>query len=230
MVEIWTCPVSCNGSNATYRGQATYGLSRPSVAALLGSSRMTNSGFSFTLSGLANGPYQIQVKMRSSHYASSWNTTSVTVTVIASTSVTTIETPTESASVTQPFAFSGWAIDTAASSGTGVDLVGIHATPEPGSGAPFVLWGSATLGGSRPAVGATYGSQFTNSGFTLSVSGKTPDPYLVLAFARSTVTGLWHMAARNIYLDVPDVPGLFGPVAIGEQRRSGPPLNSRSGS
>jgi RHS repeat-associated protein len=203
MVEIWTCPVSCSGSNATYRGQATYGLSRPDVAALLGGSRMTNTGFSYTLSGLANGQYQIQVRMRSSHYSSSWNTTSVTVSVLNSNPITTIETPTESASVSQPFTFSGWAIDTAASTGTGVNLVAVHATPEPGSGATWTYWGPATYGGSRPAVGSQYGAQFTNSGFTFTVTGKTPDPYIVLGYARSSVTNLWHAALRDLYIDVP---------------------------
>ena len=41
-------------------------------------------------------------------------------------------------------------------------------------------------------------------------------PWRVIAFVSACVVG--------------DLPGFFGPVAIGEQRRLGPPLNSRSGS
>ena len=36
--------------------------------------------------------------------------------------------------------------------------------------------------------------------------------------------------SRDINLCRADLPGLFGPVAIGEQRSLGSPLNSRSGS
>ena len=59
----------------------------------------------------------------------------------------------------------GWAVDTGAPSGTGVDMIHVYAFPTSG-GSPVPM-GAATYGLSRPDVGAIFGAQFNNSGFQL---------------------------------------------------------------
>jgi hypothetical protein len=57
-----------------------------------------------------------------------------------------------------------------------------------------VFAGAATYGLSRPDIGQTYGSQFTNSGYTLTVRGLTPALYDLVVYARSTVTGTFNQS------------------------------------
>ncbi len=58
-----------------------------------------------------------------------------------------IETPAEGATVKTPFAMSGWAIDENAPTGTGVDMIHVHAQPVSGGGGVFL--GAATYGDPR---------------------------------------------------------------------------------
>ena len=102
-----------------------------------------------------------------------------------------VDTPAGGATMPQPFNIAGWAIDWAASSGTGVSTVHTWAYPNCGSGTPFFV-GSATYGGARPDVGAAFGSQFTNSSFTQRVTGLTPGCYLFVSYALSTVSGTFN--------------------------------------
>ncbi len=53
-VHVYGCPTSNCGS-MTFWGSATYGLSRPDVAAAYGHARYTNSGYTFSKAGLASG-------------------------------------------------------------------------------------------------------------------------------------------------------------------------------
>ena len=69
----------------------------------------------------------------------------------------TIESPV-AGGVGQPMQVSGWAVDGAATSGTGMDAVHVYAHPAAGS--PVFL-GAATYGVSRPDIGASLGSRFT---------------------------------------------------------------------
>ena len=204
VVEIWTCPgTTCTSSNKVLQGTATYGQPRSDVATLLGSSRFTNSGYSFTLSTLTPGQYVVRVRMHSAIY-DNWNTTSKTITVVAATTHPVMGLDalvSNGASVSQPFAFSGWAIDTAAPTGTGVDTVAVNAWHNPGSGQPAFNWAPITLGGSRPAVGSTYGSQFTNSGYTTTVTGYPAGVYYPVAFMRSTLTSMWTLTTSTLYVD-----------------------------
>ena len=176
---------------------------RPDVATLLGSSRFTNSGYSFTLNSLTPGQYVVRVRMHSAIY-DNWNTTSKTITVVAATTHPVMGLDalvSNGASVSQPFPFSGWAIDTAAPSGTGVDTVAVNAWHTPGSGQPAFNWAPITLGGSRPGVGSTYGSQFTNSGYTTTVTGYPAGAYYPVAFMRSTLTSMWTLTTSTLYVD-----------------------------
>ena len=109
------------------------------------------------------------------------------------------------AGVRQPFPVGGWAIDQAAASGTGVDAVHVWAYPSNASGVPTgapVFLGAAAYGGSRPDVGALYGEQFRDSGYSLSVTGLPVGFHHLVVYARSTVTGLWKNE-RHLVFQVP---------------------------
>jgi subtilisin family serine protease len=95
--------------------------------------------------------------------------------------------PSNGADVTVPFAVAGWALEPTAASGTGVDAIHVWAFPLSGGSATFL--GAAPYGVARPDVGAAFGPQFTNSGFSLSASSLGPGGYTVVAYAHSARTG-----------------------------------------
>jgi archaellin len=110
----------------------------------------------------------------------------VTVQVVSSASMF-VDTPRPGATVTSGFTVSGWAIDAAAPSGTGVDAVHVWAYPAAG-GSPVFL-GANAVWVSRPDVGAIFGSAFTSSGFNIATGPLASGSWNVVVFARSTVTG-----------------------------------------
>src|SRR5262249_45087490 len=97
-----------------------------------------------------------------------------------------IDTPPPGAALVEPFLVGGWAIDGAAPTGTGVDAVHVYAVPSGGS--PIFL-GAAIYGGARPDIGSLFGSRFTNSGYSLIVTGLAAGAYQLQVFAHSAATG-----------------------------------------
>ena len=91
----------------------------------------------------------------------------------------------------------GWAIDHGAFTGAGIDAIHVYAYPNPGSGAAPIFLGVAAYGVSRPDVGALFGPQFTNAGFSLTAPPLAPGPYEVAAFGHSTVTGTFATLATR---------------------------------
>lgn len=90
----------------------------------------------------------------------------------------------------QPLVIRGWAIDGAATSGSGVAAVHIYATPA--GGAPVFL-GAATYGGVRTDIAAQYGSRFLASGFTLTATETLPQGSVtIVAHAQASVTGAFN--------------------------------------
>lgn len=107
-----------------------------------------------------------------------------------------LDSPANGATVAGGFAIQGWAIDLATTSGTGVDAV--HAWAYPVAGGTPLFLGGATLGFPRPDVGATYGAQFTPSGFQLATA-LPAGTYNVAVYGHSTVTGTFtSMAAVQV--------------------------------
>jgi hypothetical protein len=89
----------------------------------------------------------------------------------------------------QPFVVSGWALDVAAVSGTGVDSVHVWAYPNPGSGQPPIMLGIATYGTFRGDLAALFGSQFGSSGYRLTVNGlQRFTTYDIVVYAHSSVS------------------------------------------
>ena len=100
-----------------------------------------------------------------------------------------VDTPTNNATLLgSGFLISGWAVDTGATSSTGIDVVVCWAFPT--NGAPAILAGIASYGHPRPDVGAWLGGKFGNSGYGLM--GVLPaGQYTLSVYTHSTVSGLW---------------------------------------
>ena len=112
-----------------------------------------------------------------------------------------IDTPVNGTVVRQPFMIAGWALDAAAASGAGVDVVHVYAYPNPGSGAPPQFIGAAATDVARPDVGSAFGPQFVTSGYGMLVRGLAPGNYMLVAFARSLVAGTFAIS-RTVQVQV----------------------------
>jgi hypothetical protein len=97
--------------------------------------------------------------------------------------------------VASTFVVAGWAIDRAAKSGVGVDVLHVWAYPNPGSGASPIFVGAVRPGPARPDVGAYYGERFTDSLYQLVVTGLPAGTYDLAVFPHSTVTAQFEPAA-----------------------------------
>lgn len=189
------------GGAPIHLGSATYGTTRTDIGNAFGS-QFINSGFTLTVTSLAPGVYDLLVAAHSSVANVTTPPQSIRVVVGALTSnpVMSLESPANGAQ-TQPLLISGWAIDLAEASGTGVDIIHVYAYPNPGSGQAPVFLGSAVYGAPRADVAAAYGEHFRNSGFSLTTSGLagsllTPGLiYQIVAYARSTVSGVFDNAS-----------------------------------
>jgi YD repeat-containing protein len=194
-VNVYAYPNADQSQTPVFLGTASYGTSRPDVC----SGQFTNCGFSLAAVLPSTGTWLVrafgQDPLGATFYASS-NTKTFTV---QPTPRMNVDVP-ANGTVASYFWISGWAIDAGAGSGTGVDLVQVWAYPNPGSGQSPVFVGTATYGGSRPDVGAAYGSQFTPSGFGLSAN-LGAGYYQVVVYAHSTVTGSWSQA-QSVYVTV----------------------------
>jgi hypothetical protein len=119
-----------------------------------------------------------------------------------------VESPAPGSDLEAPFTVTGWAIDTSAPSGTGVDRVDVYAVPL--SGGARTHLGTATYGGARPAVAGTYGERFRNSGFTLTVENAPGGSYRLVAEARSPHSGIiWNRAASAPAVTITGAPSSF---------------------
>jgi hypothetical protein len=147
---------------------------------------------------VAPGNYTIIAYMHStvSFAFTAWVTTAnVTVNSTNSNASMYIDTPAPNTTRLRPFTISGWAVDSGATTGTGIDAVHVWAFPV--GGAPQFPVGAAATGLSRPDVGAYLGdSRFNSSGFSLTLSSAnvpSPGTYDFYVFGRSTVTGTFNI-------------------------------------
>jgi hypothetical protein len=167
----------------TFLGQAAFGFARADVASLYGA-QFANSGFALTVPSLGGGTHTIGVYAHST--VSNANTVRTFVyTVNAGAPLMSLDAPANGSVCQQPCLLGGWAIDTAAASGTGVDAIHVYATPS--GGAPRLL-GAARYGDARADVGAAFGARFTNSGYSMAIRGLAPGTYQIAAYPHSTVT------------------------------------------
>ena len=128
----------------------------------------------------------------------------------------TIDTP-SAGEAAQPFAITGWAVDYATQSGTGIDAVHVYAYPSDAAGTPTgapQFLGAAGLGAWRADVATTFGNPgFATSGYGLTVRGLRPGFYRIVVYARSTVTGGWSDAHRVVLVPRGDAMSLDIPSA-----------------
>jgi hypothetical protein len=187
-VVVWAYP---SGGAPQLLGAATYGIARPDVGALFGSVS-TNSGFQLTVA-VAPGTYTF-VAFAHSTVANAYNgvaSPNVTVQAAVTNPFVVIDTPGQNTTATQPFTLSGWAVDTGAPTGTGIDEIAVWAYPATGTGSPTFV-GSGAYGSARPDIGAAFGdARFASCGYTLTVTAPTlaAGVYDLAVFGRSTVTG-----------------------------------------
>jgi hypothetical protein len=193
-VHIYAYPES--GAPPIFLGAAVTGFFRLDVAAYLGA-RFTQSGFSLPAVSLLPGAYTLVVYARSTATGQFFAQTQ-RMTIAPSAPRINIDTPPTTppaavppggidpgTQVSNPFSISGWALDLASSTETGVDVVQAWAYPV--SGAAPIFAGTATTV-ARPDVAAYVGPQFLNSGFQIGGVTLPPGTYTLVVFAHSTVT------------------------------------------
>jgi len=199
-IHLYAYPAS--GGAPTFLGVASYGAARPDVGNMFGTP-FTNSGFNLPgARGLAPGKYTLAAIAHDTLTGTfdAVTTAEFTVPPPVSAPLIAIGAPAAGATVLGGLEIDGWALDTGAFTGTGIDAVHIYVN-RAGSGAVAFL-GAAEYGRSRPDVGAIFGSTFTPSGFHLvvapeSVQSLTPGAYTLLVYARSTLTGQYSLATAS---------------------------------
>jgi hypothetical protein len=190
-VRLLAYPNPGSGQPPIGLGEATYGMARPDVAQYLGNPQFTNSGFQREIRGLTPGVFRLVAMARSTVSGTEFPIPGATITVHANPRMW-VDLPAPNSAVNQTVTLSGWAIDLATASGTGVST--LHVWAYPSSGSPIFL-GVPTYGGARSDVGAAYGAQFTNSGFNLiPTTTLAPGAYTVVVSAWSTVTNSFNQA------------------------------------
>ena len=173
-----------------FLGVANYGMMRPDIAAAYGP-RFATAGYELKVSGLQPGSYLLTVFAHSTA-TDTFALAQARIFTVDATALMTIDYPSAGAAIDGPaLTVMGWAIDRAATSGSGVDAIHIYAFPDPGSGQPPKFLGTATIGNERPDVAAIYGNQFENSGYWLVVDraalGLTPGVYDIVVWTHSSV-------------------------------------------
>ena len=120
--------------------------------------------------------------------------------VIQPAGIVAIDIPGNFTTVDPTFAVSGWAIDPAAKSGTGIDTIHIWAHSANGSVPPVFL--GVPGFGDRPDVNAFFGSQFHGAGYGLIVNSlPSGTSWYVAVYAHSSVSGLFD-AVGVVYVTI----------------------------
>jgi glucose/arabinose dehydrogenase len=189
-LHVWAYRNPGSSEPAQFLGVPAFG-NRPDVGAFFGS-QFTPSGYGMIINGLAPGPYQFLLF----GWVTSQNRFGIVKTLnvtIVSGARLAVDLPANGSTVSRPFHLAGWAVDTSSAAGTGIDTIHVWAYPTNG-GAP-IFAGVPALGGSRPDVGAFFGSgRFTPSGYNLAVSSLGPGTYDLVIFAHSSVSGTFAAA------------------------------------
>jgi len=196
IVQVWACSAVCTGANAVPMGSVAYGFARPDVAAALGHSRFTPSGYGLVVNGLVAGPYEFVVKSHST-VSGRWQSKS-TYLMVRSAPLMWIDRPGNGETVGRPLTILGWAADPGAANDAGVDAVHVWAYLNGSSTAIFL--GSANLGAARPDVAAALGPQFGHAGWWLTLGNLTPGQYQVVVYSHSAMGASW--SAQTLSLTV----------------------------
>jgi YD repeat-containing protein len=186
-----------DGSGQPVTFTMSYGAERADLIPYFGEG-FRYSGYSGWVEGLSPGQYRLDVCSYNGASLVEMKTRYVTVQQIDPRM--SVDVPVQSAHVQQPFWVQGWALDVLVPSGegTGVDQVHVWALPDPILSDPspqLIFLGVAQYGIARPDVGAVFGQQFVNSGFSLQVPPLTwsGSPvlrgYWIFVYPRDTISG-----------------------------------------
>lgn len=189
-IHVWAFPLS---GSPIFLGLPTLRLNRPDIASIFGS-QFASAGFHLDAVWLPPGTYSVVAYPHSYLTGLFAPTNVVTVTVLppVSNPAMSLDGPMNNSSPAQPFLAGGWAVDLGAPAGVGVDAIHVWAFPVGGGSPMFVAAG--TGGGSRPDVGAVFGSRFTNSGYTFTISNLPPGVYDLGVYVRSMVTNTFNQS------------------------------------
>jgi hypothetical protein len=196
-VHVYAYPNPGSGAAPLFFGGVAVGGARGDVGAAFGA-QFTNSGWGIANS-LPAGNYQLVAFAHSTVTGTFSGSTSIMVNVVGATSAPrmALDSPGNGQIVFNSFGVGGWAIDTGAASGTGVDAVHVYAYPNPGSGAAPLFLGVAAYGAPRGDIANAFGARFQNSGYNFAVSNLAPGAYQIVAYAHSTVTGTFNNSASS---------------------------------
>jgi hypothetical protein len=194
-LHVWAFPMS--DAAPQFLGVASYGSSRPDVAAAYGS-QFNATGYSLSVRGLPSGNWLIAIYgwVTASGMFSVVNTVSVTV---EPTVILVIDAPRPMADVSSPFMLAGWAADTAAAAGTGIDTIHVWAFAADGSAPPQFVGVPQFV--DRPDVAAYLGDQYRHAGYLLPVAGLGPGAWDLYVFPHSSVANAFD-AARVVHVTV----------------------------
>jgi glucose/arabinose dehydrogenase len=183
-VHVWVYPAA---GSPIFLGSAQMGGARPDVAGYLGS-QFGQSGFGLIARGLAAGNYTLVAFGLVTATNTFGVVQAVNVRVVAGT-LLAVDTPKTNSTADRPFNIGGWAIDTGATSGTGIDVIQVWAYPvAPATGSP-VFVGTATFG-DRSDIASIFGEQFRHSGFNVTAGSSLPaGVWDLVVFAHSSVSG-----------------------------------------
>ena len=180
-IHVWA--FSSTGQ-ARFLGVASYGQSRPDIAAIYGP-QFTASGYSIGVKGLAPGDYLIGL------YA--WVNAAQNFAVMGSLAVTidpsgmiAVDLPAAGTEVASTFIIAGWALDLAAVSGTGVST--IHMWGFRGEDGAAVFLGVPDTQ-ERPDVAQVFGQQFRLAGYGKIINTLTPGTWWIGVYALSSLSG-----------------------------------------
>jgi hypothetical protein len=190
-VHVYAWPVA--GGGPTLLGGATYGASRPDIAAVFGP-QFLSSGYNLNVpwGTIAPGVYDIATYARSTLTGTFGIVRLVRTTVKAppSNPLMSVDLPAQGQNTSQNLTVSGWAVDMASPVTPGVDAIHVYAYNS--SGIPIWL-GVATYGEARVDVGAALGSsRFNASGFRLQTTTLGPGTYTLAVCAHSAVSGTFN--------------------------------------
>jgi glucose/arabinose dehydrogenase len=178
--HVWAFPAS--GAAPRFVGVTSVGA-RSDVAGIFGS-RFLQSGYGVIVSGLPPGAYRIVV-YGWVHATANFGVSQAVDVTIGSSTILVVDTPANLATVGRPFLLAGWAIDPQAPTGVGINTIHVWAFPHNGGPPTFV--GVPAMRGSRPDVGAYFGSRFTPSGYNI-LANLPAGTYDVAIYANSAVT------------------------------------------
>ena len=195
-IHVWAYPDS--GAAPIFAGVPARGR-RPDVAAAFGS-QFVDSGWTLLVRGLPPGGYRIVAYGRLTA-TGAFSAVDVRSVVIEGGSLLAVDAPAAFATVSRTFLVGGWAIDPAATSGSGVDTIHVWAYPVAPATGPPVFLGVPSFG-FRPDIAAIFGSQFGNAGYTLVVSSLPPGNWDVVVYAHSAVSGTFD-TARLVRITIP---------------------------